>query len=208
MEINRYSESEPNPELQNYGKEYSHQMDRLESIREKFLEQRSDLDIKNNSINAAIQNFESNRILRALSNINDPDITNFLENTYIDTERKTLDQTESILTETDSKRHKTSSKQYSLDSSGALQEKLIGNEEDGAIEVKPGHDNPFQLKKRYKQLDANQARSVAEKIKQIVDILEVEYNNPDWYVMPHSINTKLEGGEKYYVIERAQADED
>ena len=223
---------EPAPDLYFYGRRYSDLMDRLLQIREKFLEERGGKDLTKDEIYGAIQNFESSRIEKILSKLNNPNFpwlahpndshsSGFLDatgDTFIDPENKTIYRAENTAFYEDAPTQVEVGRHYSLDSLGKIQVSLYSENED----LEDGLEselNPFLERFEFEdeneefeaiphtQLDINHAKTLTEMLDQVIDALEKEYNSPEWYIMPHSINVRTDSREKYYVIEKAQDDD-
>jgi hypothetical protein len=222
----------PTPDLYFYGKKYSELLDRLSVVRMKFVQERKDDNINASEMHDAIQNFETERIEKILSKLGSPNLpwhghskdsvdSSFFDSTgdtFIDTENKTIYRAENTSYYEDAPTQVEVGRFYSLDPLGKIQVAADSNSEDIDDDLEPelnpylqeieiDADDDIEISSSV-ELDLNHAKSLIEMLESIIASLEEEYANPDWYVMPHSINeTSSHNNKKYFVIEKAQKDE-
>lgn len=214
-------DKEPNPDLNYYGRLYSSLLDRLSSIRERFIKTREhpgdkmeDADASKDAVYKAMQVFESERIKLLLDKIKssnnflwqseraeaDNDIFEANGETFIDTNNKT------IFHIINANLHEANPEQsqicnfYSLDPSGLIQVSTssIGEAVDPAGQGLD-FDDPDDT-----QLNLEGARKLTEILKLIIDQIELDYSNNDWYIMPRGLSATGEMGNVKYVIEKVQ----
>jgi hypothetical protein len=221
--------SAPTPDLFYYGKKFSDLIDRLDLIRKNFIKQRDDQGLSKKELNTAIQNFETKRIEKILVEANRPDFPwqpqsiddedaeyyDSTADTFIDTDDKIILRAENTAYYQDAPSQVEVDRVYNLDPLGKIQISTESSSETDEDEIESMHypildefDDEDEVLERaeYTQLDLNHAKSLTEMLELIVNELEKDYSDPNWYILPHGFSNP-DAREKYYVIEKAQKDD-
>lgn len=219
----------PTPDLFYYGRKFSDLMDRLELIRKKFIQQRGEQGLSKKQINSAIQNFETKRIEKILDDANradfpwqpldiedeDSDYYDATADTFIDTDDKVILRAENTAYHQDAPSQVEVDRVYNLDALGKIQISTESSSETDEDDLEREHypildqvdiDDEILETAEHTQLDLRHAKSFVEMLELIVDELEKDYADPEWYILPHGFSDP-DSVEKYYVIEKAQKDD-
>jgi len=215
--------TDPTPDLYYYGRKYSELLDRLEQVRENFIQERSTEDLNEKEAKEIIINFETEVIERILVKNNnknypwhghemDSSSSRTIEatgDTFIDTKDKTIYRAESTNYEKDAPFQVEIGRFYSLNSLGKIQVAITTETED-LDDVLEHEFNPYsyhideESSFENSQLDLEHSKNLTLILKEIVDSLEKEYQNKDLYILPNSYYENTDSTQPRYKIEKIQ----
>jgi len=222
---------EPSPDLYFYGRKYSELLGRLDEARQRFLSERRDENYIDKDINDALINFETELIEKSLTKMpnnrypwhghsNDSSSSTFFDSTgdtFIDTENKTIYRAENTQYSEDAPTQVEIGLFYSLDSLGKIQVASSSESEtiDDILEpefspILHSFDEPNSselLPSDNLELNLEHAKKFTEMLEIIIEDLEKNYSDPDWYLLPNSYYEENDSTQSRLVIEKANEHE-
>ncbi len=219
---------EPTPDLYFYGRKYSDLLDRLDEARQRFLSERRDENYTDKDIKDAIINFETERIEKSLSKISDKSFpwhghsqdssaSTFFDSTgdtFIDTENKTIYRAENTQYSEEAPTQVEIGRFYSLDSLGKIQ--VASSSESETIDdiLEPDFNPILQsfddledeelFPSENIELDLQHAKNFTEMLEKVIEELEKDYSDPNWYLMRNSYYEENDSTQSKLIIEKAQ----